>query len=39
VYDQTTTYRTTDASMTIGTVVRRPFDDDAGAVSGLVARL
>ncbi|KAL3763683.1 hypothetical protein ACHAW5_004835 [Stephanodiscus triporus] len=37
VYDQTTSYRTTDASVSIGTIVRRPFD--AGVASDLVERL
>jgi hypothetical protein len=37
VYDQTTSYRTTDAPVSLGTVVRRPFDPDVA--SDLVDRL
>jgi hypothetical protein len=38
VYDQTTSYRTTDASISIGTIVRRPFDD-TDVASDLVGQL
>ena len=38
VYDQTTSYRTTDASISIGTIVRRPFDD-TDVASDLVVQL
>ena len=37
VYDQTTSYRTTDASVSIGAIVRRPFDPSV--TSDLVERL
>ena len=38
MYDQTTSYRTTDASISIGTIVRRPFDD-TDVASDLVGQL